>query len=790
MSGFGAGSKRDASRGRSSGRPVPAKDDPLWLLAVKAHRSGNLPEAEKLYRNFISAGQASAPCLANLAIILKQTGRLTEAAEMYQQLLLLEPTNVNAAINLGSLLNRQGLLDEAINCAQLALRLQPRNPQALMILSSVFIKRDALQEARLAAEEALLADPALATAHVNIAGTYLKQKNYNEALGSAEAAICIDPNLAEAYQALGTIQIEMGLFADALKATQRAVRLKPSLVEAQLNLGSILIQLERPLEALVPTRQAIALNPALAKAHMNHACILVKLERFQEAVEPLRESFRLEPGLAEAHCLLSDIYKKLERYDLAIQSIRQALDLEPENLSYLVKATTLYDQVCDFASLSSIQQSTLIDAVKRHAKPRDLVPILLEYSMHCLHHAHRIDDYTPYLKVVAALANGFSELIASQGLSSSDVALPAIPAEGKLRVGFVGGDFRDHVVGRFLMPLFKNIDCGQYDFFCYSTQHSDDAFGRQFAARSAAFRDITNLSNAEAVALIRSDQIHILFDLAGFTAGCRPEIFVRRAAPCQVGWLGYPATTGLAEMDYILLDHWLDSSSLAGLVTEERVITPGPFLCFDQWPDWEISSVLPEDRHGCITIGTLNHPRKYTLPTLSRWASVVLARNDVRLLIARSETASPLFVSNVKAAMSSFGVSESRLIFSGPSEGSYLESYNQIDLCLDTYPYTGTTTTVDSLWMGVPVVSLEGPAIHQRASAAVLRHAGLDQLIAENDDEFLDIACSLIDHPGLRRDMRQNLRSTLLASPLCDAKDYAASFCSVLEQLRVKACAS
>jgi len=788
MSGFGAGHRRDASRGRNTGRHSPSKDDPLWLLAVNAHRSGNLAEAENLYRKLISAGHASGPCLANLAIILKQSARLTEATELYKQLLLLEPTNVNAAINLGSLFNRQGLLDDAIDCAQLALRLKPRNPQALMILSSVFTKRHALEEARLAAEQALLADPALATAHVNIAGIYLKQKNYNQALSSAEAAIRIDSDLAEAYQALGTIQIEMGLYADALKATQRAVHLKPSLVEAQLNLGSILIQLNRPLEALVPTRQAISLNPSLAKAHMNHACILVKLERFQEAVEPLTESFRLEPGLAEAHCLLSDIYKKLERYDFAIQSIRKALCLEPDNLSYLVKATTLYDQVCDFSSLSAIRQSAILDAIKSHAKPRDLVPILLEYSMHCLHHAHHLDDYAAYLKVVAALAEGLSELIASQGSSLPDVAFSAIPAEGKLRVGFVGGDFRDHVVGRFLMPLFNNTDFRQYDFFCYATQHSDDAFGRQFAARSTAFRDITKLSNAEAVALIRSDQIHILFDLAGFTAGCRPEIFVRRAAPCQVGWLGYPATTGLAEMDYILLDHWLDSSSLAGLVTEKRLITPGPFLCFDQWPDWEISSVLPEDHQGYITIGTLNHPRKYTLPTLSRWAAVLRARSNVRLLIARSETASPLFVSNLKAAMASFGVSESRLIFSGPSEGSYLESYNHIDLCLDTYPYTGTTTTVDSLWMGVPVVSLEGPAIHQRASAAVLRHAGLDHLIAENDDEFLRIACSLIDHPEVRRDMRQNLRSTLLASPLCDAKNYAASFCSVLEQLRVTAC--
>lgn len=754
--------------------------------AIAAHKSGDILSATRLYQSLVDSGQADGACLANLALIHKSSGRIDLAIACYRHAVRLEPGNSGVHLNLSNLLNRQGSLDDAIAHSLAALAIDPSLHLAHLNLSSIFIKQSRFDDALNSCLEALRLAPRLATAHVNIASIYLKRGDFTSALNAARQAAVLDPNLAEAYQSIGTILIQVGDYPEALLQTREALRLKPGLPEAQLNLGSILIQMERYLDALVPTRQAIALRPEMAKAHMNLACIYSKLDRHSDAVLALKESFRLEPGLAEAHCLLSDLYLRLGDLDEATAAITDALKLSPDCTAYQIKAISLYDAICDFSALSSIDLEQLLLRLQFHSLPAERSPGLLELTMHYLHHAHTMQDNLRYLKVARSL----SDALAEQVQSSSSPAMPEALLVGSdiserpLRIGFLSGDFRDHVVGRFLLPLYSHIDQSRFDFFSYSTTEADDPFNRLFRNFSARFCDCSGLTTEELLGEIRADQIDIMIDLAGFTKGCRSDVFIRRAAPIQISWMGYPASSGMPTMDYLLLDRHLLTVQTEQLLSEKPLVTDGSFLCFEQWPDWRITSSLPEQRVGSITFGTLNHPRKYTLPTLERWAKVLHACPGSRFLFARSETSSVAFKTNLLNAFAGFGISSDRLIFQPTSDGSYLESYNQIDICLDTYPYTGTTTTVDTLWMGVPVVSLEGFSIHQRASAAVLRHAGCDRWVAQSDDQFVAIACEIASNPDERKRIRSGLRDQLRRSILCDGSRYAQDFALLMESLR------
>jgi predicted O-linked N-acetylglucosamine transferase (SPINDLY family) len=357
----------------------------------------------------------------------------------------------------------------------------------------------------------------------------------------------------------------------------------------------------------------------------------------------------------------------------------------------------------------------------------------------------------------------------------------------KLRVGFLSSDLRSHSVAKFVLPVFRHFDRERFEMFCYSGfPEIADSVQIEIRGLVDGFRFINELNDREAAQLIRADGIDVLFELGGYTAHSRVPIVTYRAAPIQALWLGWPATTGMAQMDYFIVDRHTRPTSDDYLI-EKPLELSGAFCCFESFVPEPIGA-SPFETNGYVTFGTLNGAYKYTRPMIARWAEVMRGVPDSRMVIVRPEARSLVFLDNIVREFEKGGVTRDRLDIIDNNRGAakHLSYYNLFDLSLDTFPVTGGTTTTDALWMGVPVVSLMGPAYHQRISGGIAKHCGLDDLCVESEEDFVRVAVALAhDHDRLAT-LRRTLRPTLMDSPLCRTDKFMAGFESaVLEVARM-----
>lgn len=237
-------------------------------------------------------------------------------------------------------------------------------------------------------------------------------------------------------------------------------------------------------------------------------------------------------------------------------------------------------------------------------------------------------------------------------------------------------------------------------------------------------------------------------------------------------------------MDFILVDEYLNNITLRDICSEIPIIKAGPFLCLDQLSESKINPQTPEERNGYITFGTLNNPRKYTASAIKVWAEILLKLKNSKLLINRSELESETMRANLIAEFSKNGIQADQLVLNAATNGSnFLDAYNNIDIALDTFPYTGTTTTIDTLWMGVPVITLSGTAIHQRASSSILHHCGLSDWICNTKDEYIEKAIRLTKDLKSRQQRRLDLRQSLAKSVLFNPKKFSEDFAEALNKM-------
>lgn len=346
----------------------------------------------------------------------------------------------------------------------------------------------------------------------------------------------------------------------------------------------------------------------------------------------------------------------------------------------------------------------------------------------------------------------------------------------KIKIGFISADIKDHSVARFLLPLFENINSDEFELYIFSTLPSQSSVRKRFEERSKSIIEIGHMSTSNAYKLIKSLSIDVLFDLTGFTQGSRTNLFNKRAASLQASWLGFPGTTGSLNMDYIFLDRYLKPE--LGTTLEKYMVTNGSSICFSSLPEIQIGERLPEELRGCITFGSLNNTYKITKTTVRNWASIMAKIPSARFLFVRREFESWIVRDNLIEEFKLFGIDASRLYFYNNRRVNrhYLDCYNEIDICLDTYPVTGGTTTIDALWMGVPVITIEGPSIHQRVCSAILKHLELNDWIAESETSFMEKVLSIAQNNKLRQSYRTKLRNILKESLLCDGKTFASDF--------------
>ena len=349
-------------------------------------------------------------------------------------------------------------------------------------------------------------------------------------------------------------------------------------------------------------------------------------------------------------------------------------------------------------------------------------------------------------------------------------SLALAPDPGRrLRIGYVSPNFSRHSVGYFIEPVIRCHDRRHFEVFCYYAHRLADDTTERIRRLADGWRDVANVDDDALDSMLRADGIDILIDLAGHSKGNRLGVVARRPAPVQITWLGYPDTSGLAAMDYRITDHTADPAPAAEeRHTESLLRMDDCFLCYQPPPD--SPPVVVREPAAAVVFSSFNNLAKLNAQTIRVWGTILAAVPGSRLVLKAAALGFPDTVDRLLDCCERSGIDPLRIELRGwiRHRGEHLELYDQIDIALDTFPYNGTTTTCEALWMGVPVITLAGEAHMSRVGASILRTTGLASLVAQNEAEYVEIASALAHDRGRRASLRAGLRERLRASALLD----------------------
>jgi len=792
-------------------------------MAMQHHRGGRLQQAEHLYRQILAHQPNHAGTLHFLGVIANQAGRSDIAVDLIRRAIALRPNWPEAYNNLGNALRGSGKLDEAIAACRQAIAFNPESPEAHYNLGNALADKGHLDEAIAAYRQAVSRDPGHVFAHNNL-GNALKEKGeYGQAIASFHQALAIQPgspellgNLGNALKANGQLDEAIaayrrviavnpnfphihnnlsvalkasGKLDEAIATCRQAIALQPNSPVAHTNLGNALHEKGQVDEAIAAYRQAIALQPDFAEAHYNLGISLHDKGQLGEAIAAWRRAIACKPGYAEAHGNLGNALRERGELDEAIAACQRAIALNPNSP---VTSNNLGN------ALKS--QGRLDEAIAAYRQAICLKPDFAEAHSNLLYtlHFHPGFDARRILAEHREWSRRFADPLSTGAAPHENDRSPG----RRLRVGYVSPDFRKHPVGRFLAPVLAHHDRGQFEVFCYCGVRRPDDLTERLQRDAENWRQTTGLSDQALAELVRQDGIDLLVDLTMHMTENRLLTFARKPAPVQVTWLAYAGTTGLKAIDYRLSDRYLDPLDSTqsqgpcdiaqphddGEYAEQTIRLPRCYWCYEATGPTPDVSPLPALAAGHVTFGSFNNFCKVTAPTLELWVRLLLAVPRSRLLIHGNQGA---YQQDVRRLFFQAGVSPERLEFIAFQPlADYLRQHHRVDIALDPFPYGGGTTTCDSLWMGVPVVTLAGRTAVGRSGVSLLSNLGLPELIAATPEQYLAIAAALAaDMPCLAR-LRADLRPQMRASVLTDGAAFTADLEAAFREMWRRWCAT
>lgn len=588
--------------------------------------------------------------------------------------------------------------------------------------------------------------PALGRAHVNIGNVRLARGDAAGALEAFESALRVQPiypgahfNAGNAYRLAGQPEL-------ALRAYDQALAQDPDFLQALVARAALLDDLDRLDASAADYALALDRGFDVPEVRADYAHVLARLCRFQDALAECRRVLAQAPTLAKAQGLEAAVLKETGQLDLSIASYERAISVHPESLELA---------------------SGLLFTLNYRATRAD---------------ASLVDR-----------ARRFGELARARATPWTTWNNDPAP-ERRLRVGFVSGDFRAHPVAYFLESVLRAIRAMSprpLELLAYSTDPAADATTHRMRGLFDQWTDIAGLPDAMAGERIRADGVDILIDLSGHTGKSRLSLFAWKPAPVQATWLGYFATTGLREIDHVIVDPISLPPGEECEFVESAWRLPVTRLCFTEPAEDVPVSALPAAAGSGLTFGCFNHLAKIGDEVVSAWASILSSSPGSRLLLKSPPLGDPATREATIARFVRSGVDPAAIITEGLStRRAYLEAYHRVDIGLDPFPYPGGTTSAESLWMGVPFVTLGGERLLARQGACLLHCLGLDDWIADNPEDYVRVALAKAADLQALAGLREGLRARALASPLFDADQFARHFCEALQGMWRQWCVS
>ena len=667
-----------------------------------------------------------------------QTGDFPKAEKIYQQILQKNPNQPEVLHQLGLLYYQVGKYDFGVKLIKKAIAQNPSVPSYYSNLGIVLRAKGDIDAAIQSYQEALRLNPDFVAPHLNLGVALQKQGKLDKAIKHYREAIRLKPDYAEAHSNISVVLQKQGRLDEAIDHCREALRLKPDFADAYHNMGNALKDQGKFNEAIRYFHEALRLNPHHAEAHNCLGIILAEQGRLNEATECYHKVLRLIPDHADAHNNIGTVLKGQGKIDEAINHYHEAMRLKPNHAN--IHSNMLF----------TMHYSSAIDPTRIYSEHRNWA------NKHAL----------PLVDTIQLHSN-------------------KINPDRKLRIGYVSPDFRMHSVAFFAEHMLLGHDRADFEIYCYSNVSQPDSITDRFKGLSDFWRNIVGMSDEQVADKIRDDQIDILVDLAGHTANNHMLVFAKKPAPVQVTYLGYPNTTGLPTMDYRITDEWADPiGQTEHLHTEELIRLPKSFLCYKPPENAPEVLSLPALNKDNATFGSFNNRSKITPEVVEDWSTILKSVSDSRLILKAKafnddETRQILLEMFIKN-----GVNPQRIRLIGylPFE-QHLQLYNSIDIGLDTFPYNGTTTTCEAMWMGVPVITLAGDFHASRVGVSILSNVGLSDLIAESTEDYIKKAVTLANNLDRLHDLRIKLRPLMIRSALMDEKGFTRSLEEAYRQM-------
>jgi predicted O-linked N-acetylglucosamine transferase (SPINDLY family) len=532
---------------------------------------------------------------------------------------------------------------------------------------------------------------------------------------------------------MANLSSDLGNESYAIEQYRIVLKLSPGHREALHNLGNAYLREDRLPEAAAVFERLLEVDPRVAHARVSLGVAYHMMGNYDQAIAQYVLALGSDDKLAMAHVNLSETLKDVGHYAEAIEHCRRAIKVEPGHTGARSNLLLISNYTSDVGDATILEEAREFGAVAAHRA--------------------RAFSHTPNVS----------------------------EAERLLRVGFVSGDLRSHAVGHFIEGAFSALARDAHErlqLVAYCTTHCDDAVSRRIRPSfHGGWNTVGDLNDEALAKRIREDEIDLLIDLSGHTAHNRLPMFAWKPAPVQATWLGYLCTTGLREIDYVIGDELTLPPAAARHFTEQAWRMADSYLCFTPPADETRVGPLPALANGFVTFGGFNNFAKVNEFVVSLWSKVLHAVPRSRLLLKSPQLRDAAFRDAVWNRFGVQGIDSDRLILRPPApRGQYLATFNEVDIALDTYPYPGITTTVESLWMGVPVVTLAGESFKSRQGLGLLTNAGLPECVAATDEQFVEIAQRLAADSSRLADIRQSLRSALQASPVFDASRFSRDF--------------
>ncbi|MBC7621525.1 MAG: tetratricopeptide repeat protein [Candidatus Saccharibacteria bacterium] len=629
---------------------------------------------------------------------------------------------------------------------------------------NAFLGDEKLVDAEQCYRNGIAADPANAICHSNLGYVLFEQRRWVDAEAMLKQAVELNPEDFDAHYMLATLCKDRDEWLQAIVSYRKALNIQPDFDLCRRDLCIALAQSGQPKEAQLVMSQGPAFGADPVNFHYFSGNLHLETGNYAAAAASFSLAKQLKPDEVVVLFNLSTAQIRLGDHFSALNNCKAILALQPDNAQAYANMASAY-QMLGERDTAMVCYRKALEINPQYLYVHQNLLFDLTYLPECTPREF-LDEAKRYGKQVSARAEPFTHWL----------CMPPSQARRPLRVGFVSADLCFHPVSFFLVNVLTSLDPARVCCIAYSSRAAEDAFTAHLKTLFAEWRSVSFMTDRELAEEIHSDGIDVLVDLSGHTGQTRLPVFAWRSAPVQVAWLGYWATTGVAEMDYILVDKTSVRADEAQFYSETPWFLPDTRLCFSPPTTLQpvLTGSLPALRNGYVSFATYQAQNKITDATLALWRRILEKMPSARLRMHGIPMNHEATVIDVKRRLTLANIDIERVDLIGRARrDDYLRSYAEVDLVLDTFPYPGGTTTAEALWMGVPTLTLTGDTLLARQGESMLHCTGLDDWVARNEEDYVQLAVDKATDLDSLADLRSRLRARVLASPLFDSSRFA-----------------